>query len=80
MQFLHTVHSLIFTINTGIATYFVYCKYMNHNKITAQRYDYVYQAINYQYKWGISNKLTLKVEHITYLMTWSILKTLIEAY
>ena len=24
--------SIIFTINVGIGTYFVYCKYMNRNK------------------------------------------------
>ena len=36
-----------FTNNIGIATYFVYYKYMNHNKKTAPRYDYVYQATNY---------------------------------
>ena len=39
--------SIFFTINIGIATYFVYYKYMNHNKKTAPRYDYVYQATNY---------------------------------
>ena len=39
--------SIIFTINIGIATYFVYYKYMNHNKKTAPRYDFVYQAANY---------------------------------
>ena len=39
--------SIIFTINIGIATYFVYYKYMNHNKKTAPRYDYVYQAASY---------------------------------
>ena len=39
--------SIIFTINIGIATYFVYYKYMNHNKKTAPRYNYVYQATNY---------------------------------
>ena len=26
------VLSMIFTINIGVATYFVYCKYMNHDK------------------------------------------------
>ena len=26
--------SIIFTINVGIGTYFVYCKYMNHDKET----------------------------------------------
>ena len=36
--------STFFTINVGIAAYFVYYKYMNHNKETASRYDYVYQT------------------------------------
>ena len=39
--------SIVFTINVGIATYFVYYKYMNHNKENAFRYDYVYQTKNY---------------------------------
>ena len=38
---------IIFTINIGIATYFVYYKYMNHNEKIASRYDHVYQATNY---------------------------------
>ena len=35
MQFLHTVYcgiSLVFTINVGIGTYFVYCIYINPSK------------------------------------------------
>ena len=36
--------SIIITINIGIDTYFVYYKYMNHNKETTSRYDYVYQT------------------------------------
>ena len=39
--------SIIFTINIGIVTYFVYYKYMNRDKETASRYDYVYQTKNY---------------------------------
>ena len=39
--------SILFTINVGIATYFVYYKYMNHNKENTSKYDYVYQANNY---------------------------------
>ena len=45
-------------------------------KKTAARYNNVYQATIYWYKCEISNKLTLKIEHITFLKTWSILKTL----
>ena len=39
--------SIFFIINVGIDAYFVYYKYMNSNKETASRYDYVYQAKNY---------------------------------
>ena len=39
--------SIFFAINIGIATYFVYYKYMNHNKENASKYDYVYQGKNY---------------------------------
>ena len=35
---------LFFTINVGIGAYFVYCKYINHNKENASKYDYVYQT------------------------------------
>ena len=36
--------SIIFAINIGIGTYFVYYKYMNRDKETASRYDYIYQT------------------------------------
>ena len=39
--------SRIFTINIGIATYFIYYKYINRDKKSTLRYDYVYQATNY---------------------------------
>ena len=45
--------SIIVTINTGIATYFVYCKYLNRNKENVSKYNDVYQATNYLYKWEI---------------------------
>ena len=38
--------SIFFTINIGIATYFVYCKYINHNKENVSVYDYVYERRN----------------------------------
>ena len=50
MQFLHTVHSVVFknfTINVGISTYFVCYKYMNCKKENVSRYDYAYQATYY---------------------------------
>ena len=39
--------SIFFTINIGIATYFIYYKYINHNKENVSVYDYVYHAKNY---------------------------------
>ena len=39
--------SISFAINIGIATYFVYYKYMNCNKENVSVYDYVYQRRNY---------------------------------
>ena len=39
--------SIFFTINIGIATYFVYYKYIDHNKENVSLYDYVYQRKNY---------------------------------
>ena len=38
--------SIFVIINIGIATYFVYYKYMNHNKKNVSVYDYVYQRKN----------------------------------
>ena len=39
--------SISFTINIGIATYFIYYKYINHNEENVSKYDYVYQRKNY---------------------------------
>ena len=36
--------SVVFTIIIGIATYFVYCKYLNLNKENVSRYNHVHQA------------------------------------
>ena len=38
--------SIFFTINIGIATYFIYYKYINHNEENVSVYDYVYQRKN----------------------------------
>ena len=41
---LYTVlFSILFTINIGIATYFIYYKYLDHNEKNVSKYDYVYQ-------------------------------------
>ena len=36
--------SIFFTINIRNAAYFVYYKYVNHNKKNVSKYDYVYQT------------------------------------
>ena len=38
---------IVLKICIGISTYFVYYKYMNHNKENVSVYDYVYHAKNY---------------------------------
>ena len=39
--------AIVFSISIGIGTYFIYYKYINHDKKTASKYDYVYQTSNY---------------------------------
>ena len=39
--------AIVFTIGVGTGTYFIYYKYMNHDKKTASAYDYIYQSSNY---------------------------------
>ena len=38
---------IVFTISIEIGTYFIYYKYINHEKKTASKYDCVYQVSNY---------------------------------
>ena len=38
--------SILFTINIGIAAYFIYYKYINHNKQNVSKYDYADQGKN----------------------------------
>ena len=39
--------TIILTIYIGIGIYFIYYKYLNHDKKTASGCDYVYQAVDY---------------------------------
>ena len=39
--------SILFTISIRIATYFIYYKYISHNKENVSKYYYVYQRKNY---------------------------------
>ena len=45
---------IVFTISFGIGTYFIIYKYINHNKKTASKYDYVYQM------WGNIKEINIK--------------------
>ena len=38
--------TIVFIIGIGIGTYFICYKYVNHNKKTVSKYDYVYQTSN----------------------------------
>ena len=38
---------IFFTICIEISTYFIYYKYLNHDKKTASKYDYIYQLSHY---------------------------------
>ena len=72
MQFLHTVHCAVFNnLQNQHWNCYLFCLLQIHepNKETTSRYNYVYQAANYSYKREISNKLTLKTEHVTFSMT-----------
>ena len=39
--------AIVFTISIDIGTYFIYYKFMDHNKKAASKYGYVYQTSNY---------------------------------
>ena len=39
--------SIFFTVNIGIANYFIYYKYISHNEENVCKYDYVYQRKNF---------------------------------
>ena len=40
--------AIVFTISIGTGTYFIYYKYLNHDKKkTTSKYDSAYQASNY---------------------------------
>ena len=47
-------------VSIGISTYFVYYKYMNHNKENVSLYDYVYHEKKYySYKMGTVKQINI---------------------
>ena len=87
-----TIHvillALFFIISISIVSVFNYfhwhlkkssTSFTNINRSTE---TVIYRMqFHWTYKWEILNKLTLKIKHITFFMTWLILKTLIiQAY
>ena len=73
---------IIFIISISIGSAFIYFHwYLNRSN------NYVNTSTNFKlkqqytkHKWEVSNKLILRIVHITFLMTWSISKVLIETY
>ena len=47
LQIFIVLNVIALTISIGIGAYFVYYKYMNHNKENVSKYDYVYQGKKY---------------------------------
>ena len=59
-MFLHTVHCVIFknfTINIGIGTYFIYCKYINPSiKVVNNKERAYFSNNNYKMQFYETNK------------------------
>ena len=75
--------SIIFTINIGIGSYFIYYKYMNHvKKLLLKKVSIIKQHLIMKHiKWlQMLKAYTVKIVHIIFSMAWLILKTLIRAY
>ena len=64
---------IIFTINVGIGTYFIYCHwYLKNDDARVILGTRTETTIYGTYKWDKSNKLTLKMKDIFFLTTWLI--------
>ena len=61
---------IVLTICIEIIDYFVYYKYMNHNKENVSVYDYVYHAKNYySYKMSVVKQIDIKIELTIFITT-----------
>ena len=77
-----TVYAVLFVILfikvISISSVFIYFHwYLKGKHIETTIY---WIQFHWTYKWEVLSKLIWKIVHITFLMTWSILKTLIRAY
>ena len=70
MQFLYNIFNIISHLFMIKHKHLLSMIFKKDNKRT---------LIYYTYKWEASNRLTKKIEQISFLMTWLILKTLIQA-
>ena len=54
---------IVLTVSIGTGAYFAY-KYINRNKENISKYDYIYQAKNYQsYKMGEVKQINIKNQY-----------------
>ena len=77
-----TLFAIFFIISISISSVFIYFNcYLKRKYIEATIYWMQFHWIQFYwtYEWEILSKLILKIVHITFLMTWLILKTLIQA-
>ena len=67
---------IFFIISISISSVFIYFNwYLKRKYVETKIY---WTQICWTYKWETLNKLILKIAHITFLMAWSILNTLIK--
>ena len=78
------IYVLLFVIGfliIGISSSFIFCHWCFKSDTSSTNINPCTGTLIYETnKWEISNKLILKIVHITFLMIWLILKTLIQVY
>ena len=73
--------AIFFMASICISSVFIYFHWYLKKYNISVKFNPGTQTTIYQtYKWEILNKLILKIVHITFLMTWLILKNLIQTY
>ena len=69
---------IFFIISVSVSSIFIYFHWCLKRRYTET--TIYWMQFHWTYKWEISKKLTWNIEHITFLMKWLILKTLIQTY
>ena len=73
-------HNIISISISSVFIYFTWYLKRKHIKTTTYWVQCYWMQFHWTCKWEILNKLISKIVQITLLMTWSILKTFIQAY